>query len=162
MMLEYAYWITQGLLTVAIGCAVYRVFRGPSVLDRVISVDVMLIIVSSMLITDMVARGHQDFIMFVVATAVIGFLGAVAIARFVAVRRPEEMVAGDAPHSRQVDGSPSPGVSREPVVPHSAETVTPPGVGEDDPATSWFTALARSGYTPRRRDDRRQEGTDES
>ncbi|OSM42760.1 monovalent cation/H+ antiporter complex subunit F [Nesterenkonia sp. PF2B19] len=88
-MLEHAYWITQTLLAAAVFCAVYRVFRGPSVLDRVISVDVILIIVSSMLITDMVARNHQDFILFVIATAVIGFLGAVAIARYVAVRRPE-------------------------------------------------------------------------
>ena len=37
MMLDYAYWITQALLAAGALCAVYRVYRGPSVLDRVIA-----------------------------------------------------------------------------------------------------------------------------
>ncbi|GAA1183658.1 monovalent cation/H+ antiporter complex subunit F [Nesterenkonia xinjiangensis] len=199
-MLTYAYWITQALLTVAVFCSVFRVFRGPSVLDRVISVDVILIIVSSMLITDMVARGHQDFILFVVATAVIGFLGAVAIARYVAVRRPEDsgvsVLTGALPQVATSSGDPSgapdgadagprsggspagPGMSgaapagdggamdggrapyaaspsrlggMDPVDPHGG-TLAPRGYGEDeDPATSWFRELTRSGFTTRRR-----------
>ncbi len=79
-MLETAAAVTQILLAVGALCAVYRVYRGPSVLDRVISVDVILIIVASIMLTEMVRSDHQDFILFVLVTSVIGFLGAVAIA----------------------------------------------------------------------------------
>lgn len=88
--LDYAYGITQVLLSIAFLCAVYRVFAGPSVLDRVISVDVMLIVVASLLFADMADNDHQDNILFALGTAVIGFLGAVAIARYVAVRSPDD------------------------------------------------------------------------
>lgn len=88
--LDYAYGITQVLLSIAFLCTVYRVFAGPSVLDRVISVDVMLIVVASLLFADMAVNDHQDNILFALGTAVIGFLGAVAIARYVAVRSPDD------------------------------------------------------------------------
>ncbi|GAA3070072.1 MULTISPECIES: monovalent cation/H+ antiporter complex subunit F [Actinomycetes] len=182
-MLEHAYWITQTLLAAAVFCAVYRVFRGPSVLDRVISVDVILIIVSSMLITDMVARNHQDFILFVIATAVIGFLGAVAIARYVAVRRPEGAAgvteltgllprvpedpgsesggsAGVATTARPAPSAASPSriSGSEGPDPHGG-SFAPGGPGEDeDPSTSWFRELKRSGFTPRARSRRDEEG----
>lgn len=161
-MLEYAYWITQSLLAIAVLCATYRVFRGPSVLDRVISVDVILIVVASMFLTDMVINDSQDYIVFVVATAVIGFLGAVAIARFVAVRRPESWQAGSDPQSDPGLGGAA--TAHEPEAPNTEEdsavrrflqddsyaapelqdpeeTADPP---ESERNTSWFQALARS------------------
>lgn len=167
-MLEIAVHITQILLAVGAAGSVYRVYKGPSVLDRVISLDVMLVIVASMTIVDMVVNNHQDFIMFVVITAVIGFLGAVAIARYVVVRSPEE-VAGDAPEQ---DPYPEPPVTAalpgaaaetEPEAPH--DPVGNPrmpglalGEGEDE-STSWFSALTRSGFTPRRHDDDAKDAT---
>lgn len=168
MMLDYAVWITQGLLAVAAFCAVYRIFRGPSVLDRVISVDVILIIVASMLIVNMVAGDHQDFILFVVVTAVIGFLGAVAIARYVVGRRPED-AAGDTGRGSSAEG---PGGSvqeaavraqaAEPEAPQASSPETAEGLPdqEEDESTSWFTALARSGFVPKR--PSQEEPVDES
>ncbi|GAA1116204.1 monovalent cation/H+ antiporter complex subunit F [Nesterenkonia jeotgali] len=161
-MLEIAVPITQVLLAVGALGSVYRVYKGPSVLDRVISLDVMLIIVASMMILDMVVNDHQDFIMFVVITAVIGFLGAVAIARYVVVRSPEE-VASQTPEQDPYPAPPVapaiPGVAaeNEPEAPHDpVSTPRMPGLaaeeGEDE-STSWFSALTRSGFTPRRHDD---------
>ena len=130
-MLEIAYWITQALLAIGALCAVYRVFRGPSVLDRVISVDVILIIVGSVMLTDMAFRRHQDFILFVVITAMIGFLGAVAIARYVA--------AG--PHQNAPEDATAP----VPIVEPAA-----PGASAADESTSWFAALTKSGFVPKK------------
>lgn len=135
-MLDYAYWITQALLALGVLCAIYRVYKGPSVLDRVISVDVILIIVGSVMLVDMAYNRHTDFILFVVVTAVIGFLGAVAIARYAAVR-PQSTEEGQG-HARAI-GSLSP----EPEAP-TART-------ENEESTSWFADLAQSGFVPRRR-----------
>lgn len=165
-MLDIAVHITQVLLAVGALGSVYRVYKGPSVLDRVISLDVMLIIVASMMIVDMVVNNHQDFIMFVVITAVIGFLGAVAIARYVVVRSPEEVAS----ETSEQDPYPAPPVApaipgaaaeNEPEAPHDpVNTPRMPGLeseeGEDE-STSWFSALARSGFTPRRHDDDAQD-----
>lgn len=165
MMLEYAYWITQGLLALGALCAVYRVYRGPSVLDRVISVDVILIIVGSVMLADMAYNRHQDYILFVVITAVIGFLGAVAIARYVVVRSPEEVAA----ESSEQDPYPTPPVApaipgaaaeNEPEAPHQpvSTPLMPSLEAQEDESTSWFSALARSGFTPRRHEDPPAEG----
>ncbi|WP_022872213.1 monovalent cation/H+ antiporter complex subunit F [Nesterenkonia alba] len=141
MILDYAYWITQALLGLAVLGAVYRVYRGPSVLDRVISVDVILIVVGSMLLADMAYHEHQDFILFVVVTAVIGFLGAVAIARYVVVRVPEP----DHPETVEVP-------EVEPAAPGQRGSGQGRGAEEDE-TTSWFAALTKSGFTPKKKDD---------
>lgn len=136
-MLDYAYWITQVLLALGVLCAIYRVYKGPSVLDRVISVDVILIIVGSVMLVDMIYNRHTDLILFVVVTAVIGFLGAVAIARYVAVRNP---AAEDSQgHVRAIGGRLTP------------EPSTPAPAQDDDESTSWFADLAQSGFVPGRR-----------
>lgn len=164
-MLDMAVQITQVLLAVGAIGSVYRIYKGPSVLDRVISLDVMLIIVASMMIVDMVVNDHQDFIMFVVITAVIGFLGAVAIARYVVVRSPEEVAA----ESSEQDPYPTPPVApaipgaaaeNEPEAPHQpvSTPLMPSLEAQEDESTSWFSALARSGFTPRRHEDPPAEG----
>lgn len=158
-MLDIAVHITQVLLALGAVGSVYRIYKGPSVLDRVISLDVMLIIVASMMIVDMVVNDHQDFILFVVITAVIGFLGAVAIARYVVVRSPEEVAIETSeqdpyPTPPVAPAIPGTGGDNEPEAPHDpVSTPRMPGLEvEEDESISWFSALARSGFTPRRHD----------
>lgn len=162
MILQYAYWITQTLLAIGILCAVYRVYRGPSVLDRVISVDVILIIVASIMLADMAYREHQDFIVFVVVAAVIGFLGAVAIARYAVVRTPDGVPEGA---ESAVSGTGS-AVAMEPEAPavSAFDTDVPSGPETSttaDESTSWFAALARSGFRPRSREEEQKSGEGE-
>lgn len=144
-MLETAAAVTQILLAVGALCAVYRVYRGPSVLDRVISVDVILIIVASIMLTEMVRSDHQDFILFVLVTSVIGFLGAVAIARYVVGRKPED-AAKEAERQAQEAGMGEPEAPQ-----HAGANPVMSGLPpEEDESTSWFTALAKSGFVPKK------------
>ncbi|WP_300344276.1 monovalent cation/H+ antiporter complex subunit F [Nesterenkonia sp.] len=158
-MLEAAYWITQVLLAAGALCAVYRVYRGPSVLDRVISVDVILIIVGSVMLADMAFRRHQDFILFVVVTAVIGFLGAVAIARYVAVRTPDSAEAAlqADQQAAALDGE-RPGQESAPAREPAGGAAEGQVSQEENESTSWFTALTKSGFRPRRTDQQHRDG----
>ena len=77
------------LLTAGAAGAIFRIAKGPSILDRVVATDVLLIIVSSALCVEMVLNHHISNIVFVVVASVIGFVGSVTVSRFVADRRKE-------------------------------------------------------------------------
>jgi multicomponent Na+:H+ antiporter subunit F len=83
--------ILLGIVAVILGisalCAIYRVARGPSILDRVLAVDVLLAIVGGALAADMVFNGHTNSLVILVATSVIGFIASVTVARFVTERK---------------------------------------------------------------------------
>ncbi|MFP5315213.1 multisubunit sodium/proton antiporter, MrpF subunit [Arthrobacter subterraneus] len=83
--------ILFGIVAVILGfsalCAIYRVARGPSILDRVLAVDVLLAIVGGALAADMVFNGHTNSLVILVATSVIGFIASVTVARFVTERK---------------------------------------------------------------------------
>lgn len=78
------------LLALSAAVAVVRIIRGPSLLDRVIAVDVLLSVVSAALIVDMAVNRHQDNLILVVAICLVGFIGSVTVARFVIDRRAHE------------------------------------------------------------------------
>ena len=68
-----------------------RIARGPSLLDRVLAADVLLAILGAALCMDMAVNGHLNNLMLLVAISVIGFIGSVTVARFVADRREQHM-----------------------------------------------------------------------
>ncbi|REE04091.1 sodium:proton antiporter [Citricoccus nitrophenolicus] len=88
-MLEGAGIICLVLLGVGALAAIYRIVRGPSILDRAIATDVLLIVISSALCVEMAVNHHTDNIVFVVVASVIGFVGSVTLSRFVAEARKE-------------------------------------------------------------------------
>ncbi len=75
-------WIAAGMLSVATLLALVRVARGPSSLDRVVALDVIL----SCLIAGIgleAAYNQRGFTLPVLAVlALLGFVGAVTVARF--------------------------------------------------------------------------------
>ena len=75
------------LLAFAALCALYRIARGPSILDRVLAIDVLLAIIGGALAVDMAVNRHLDNIVLLVAISVIGFIGSVTVARFVTDRK---------------------------------------------------------------------------
>ncbi len=87
--LDWAGIVCIGLLAVGAAAAIYRMVRGPSILDRAIATDVLLIVISSGLCVDMAVRNHTDNIVFVVVASVIGFVGSVTLSRFVAESKKE-------------------------------------------------------------------------
>ena len=64
-----------------------RIARGPSLLDRVLASDVLLAILGAALCIDMAVNRHLNNLMLLVAVSIIGFIGSVTVARFVADRR---------------------------------------------------------------------------
>ncbi|BCW20863.1 monovalent cation/H+ antiporter complex subunit F [Pseudarthrobacter enclensis] len=78
---------TSVILSLAAGGAIIRIARGPSLLDRVLASDVLLAILGAALCIDMAVNRHLNNLMLVVAISVIGFIGSVTVARFVADRR---------------------------------------------------------------------------
>lgn len=87
--LMIAGYISLALLAVGGLAAIYRIVVGPSILDRAIATDVLVIVISSTLCVEMAVNRHTDNIVFVVVASVIGFVGSVTLARFVAERRKE-------------------------------------------------------------------------
>ncbi|MBG6224370.1 multicomponent Na+:H+ antiporter subunit F [Arthrobacter sp. CAN_A2] len=82
-----AVYVAGGILTVAVLLALYRAVRGPSILDRVLAIDVVLAIVGGGLVLNMVVGRHLDNLLLLVTISLIGFVGSVTVARFVTDRK---------------------------------------------------------------------------
>jgi multicomponent Na+:H+ antiporter subunit F len=86
-MMELVLTVTAVALALAAAGAIIRIARGPSLLDRVLAADVLLAILGAALCIDMAVNRHLNNLMLVVAITIIGFIGSVTVARFVADRR---------------------------------------------------------------------------
>ncbi|MFJ5861331.1 monovalent cation/H+ antiporter complex subunit F [Pseudarthrobacter sp. NPDC092439] len=86
-MMQSVLAVTAVILALAAGGAILRIARGPSLLDRVLATDVLLAILGAALCIDMAVNRHLNNLMLVVAISIIGFVGSVTVARFVADRR---------------------------------------------------------------------------
>jgi multicomponent Na+:H+ antiporter subunit F len=82
--------IVSVVLALAAVLALVRLARGPSLLDRLLAIDVLLAVVCAGLIVDMAAGGHMNNLTLVVVIGLVGFIGSVAVARFVTDGRPRE------------------------------------------------------------------------
>lgn len=81
--------IVAVVLSLSAAATIYRIAAGPSLLDRVIAADVLLAIFAAALATEMAFNRHADNLALVVVLSVIGFIGSVTVARFVAHRKEE-------------------------------------------------------------------------
>ena len=79
--------VTAVVLSLAAGGAIIRIARGPSLLDRVLAADVLLAILGAALCIDMAVNRNLNNLMLLVSISIIGFVGSVTVARFVADRR---------------------------------------------------------------------------
>jgi len=86
-MMEIVMWICGIMLGLATVACVIRVARGPSILDRVLALDVMLLIISVALCLEMVYNRHSDYLLFVIAACTLGFIGSVTVSRYVSDQR---------------------------------------------------------------------------
>ena len=86
-MMQLVLTVTAVVLSLAAAGAVIRIGRGPSLLDRVLAADVLLAVFGAALCIDMAVNRHLHNLMLLVAISVIGFVGSVTVARFVADRR---------------------------------------------------------------------------
>ncbi|WP_313810944.1 monovalent cation/H+ antiporter complex subunit F [Glutamicibacter sp.] len=86
-MIEIVAWICGIMLCLGAIACVIRVIKGPSILDRVLGLDVLLLIISAGLCIDMAVNQHTDYLLFVVAACTIGFVGSVTVSRYVSDKR---------------------------------------------------------------------------
>ncbi|MFF1384355.1 monovalent cation/H+ antiporter complex subunit F [Arthrobacter sp. NPDC058288] len=86
-MMDVVLTVTAVILSLAAAGAIVRIAIGPSLLDRVLASDVLLAIIGATLCIDMAVNGHLNNLMLLVALSIIGFIGSVTVARFVADRR---------------------------------------------------------------------------
>ena len=71
------------MLTAAAGMALYRIARGPSILDRMIASDMLLTTMICAMGAEMVYNSHTRSLPAMLVLAATAFLGAVVVARYV-------------------------------------------------------------------------------
>ncbi|MGO0575862.1 monovalent cation/H+ antiporter complex subunit F [Ornithinimicrobium panacihumi] len=77
-------WAIGALLFLAAALTIIRITVGPTVLDRVVASDVLVSIVVCALGAHVALSGLSTTLPLLVSLSLVGFLGAVAVARFVA------------------------------------------------------------------------------
>lgn len=78
LVIIYIVFAIAALLTV------WRIIRGPSILDRAVASDVLLTEVMCVLGADMAINHHTKTLPVLLVIAAVGVFGSIAIARFVA------------------------------------------------------------------------------
>jgi len=77
-------WIATGVMfSIASLLVVYRIVRGPSILDRMIASDVLLTTLMLMVGAEMVLNGHTRTIPLMVVLASTAIFATIAVARYV-------------------------------------------------------------------------------
>jgi len=76
----YAIFAVSALLTV------WRIIKGPSILDRAVAADVLLTLVICALGAEMAINHHTRTLPLLLIVAAVGVFGSISIARFVARR----------------------------------------------------------------------------
>ena len=76
----YAIFALSALLTV------WRIIKGPSILDRAVAADVLLTLVICALGAEMAINRHTRTLPLLLIVAAVGVFGSISIARFVARR----------------------------------------------------------------------------
>lgn len=78
------------MLTIGALCALMRAERGPSILDRVVAVDVVVATILATVALISAWTGRSDLVPVLVVLALVGFIGSVTLARFSAAESDDE------------------------------------------------------------------------
>ncbi|GGP83269.1 monovalent cation/H+ antiporter complex subunit F [Streptosporangium pseudovulgare] len=85
-MTAMVYPVVLALLGGAAAMTLYRLVRGPSMLDRAIALDVLTAVVMCAIGAAAVARGQYSALPLLPVLTLLGFVGSVSLARFFAGR----------------------------------------------------------------------------
>ena len=85
-MSEWVFLVVGVLLTAAAAMALYRIARGPSILDRMIASDMLLTTIICAMGAEMAYNGHARNLPAMLVLAATAFLGSVVVARYVSRR----------------------------------------------------------------------------
>ena len=96
------YLAVGALFTIAALLTVYRIVRGPSILDRMIASDVLLTTLMLVVGAEMVYNGHTRTIPLMVVLASTAIFATIAVARYVS--KQDKPQAGESPQSVDLGG----------------------------------------------------------
>ena len=80
--LAWSLTLAQIFLGIAVGCAALRVLWGPRAQDRVVGLDTFYVNAMLLLLTFGIASGSTLFFEAALVIALLGFVGTVALAKF--------------------------------------------------------------------------------
>jgi multicomponent Na+:H+ antiporter subunit F len=79
--------VVFGAVTVLLGAAalgaIWRIIKGPSILDRMIGSEVLLVTVMAAMLAEMAYHQHTRTLPVVLVVVTLGFTGSVSVARYV-------------------------------------------------------------------------------
>jgi len=82
-MLNTAFVVIGTIFFAAVALAVYRIVRGPSILDRMIATDMLVATLICALAAEMVQHQHLNTLPVLLVLAMTAFLATVGVSRFV-------------------------------------------------------------------------------
>lgn len=80
--LAWSIFVAQIFLTLAAACAVFRMLYGPRAQDRVLGLDAFYVNAMLLLLTMGIQSGRTLYFEVALVIAVLGFVGTVALAKF--------------------------------------------------------------------------------
>jgi multicomponent Na+:H+ antiporter subunit F len=85
---DIAFVVALTMLAVAAGLTFIRVFKGPTLPDRVIALDLIGVLMVCLLVVTAGATAQQAFLDVAMVVALISFVGTVAYARYIERSQP--------------------------------------------------------------------------
>jgi len=82
LVLAWSVTAAQVLLGLAMGCATFRILRGPRAQDRVVGFDALYANAMLLLVTFGIRSGTAIYFEAALVIALLGFVGTVALAKF--------------------------------------------------------------------------------
>jgi multicomponent K+:H+ antiporter subunit F len=82
LVLVWSVTAAQILLGLAMGCATFRILRGPRAQDRVVGFDTLYVNAMLLLVTFGIRSGTTIYFEAALVVALLGFVGTVALAKF--------------------------------------------------------------------------------
>lgn len=83
--------VVFGTVVVLLGAAafgaIWRIIKGPSILDRMLGSEVLLVIVMAAMLAEMAYHEHTRTLPVVLVVVTLGFTGSVSVARYVSSSR---------------------------------------------------------------------------
>lgn len=80
--LIWSIWVSQILIGCAMGCAVFRLIKGPRAQDRILGLDTLYINAMLLIVTFGIKTGSTRYFEVALIIALLGFVGTVALAKF--------------------------------------------------------------------------------
>ena len=75
--------VALGLLCVAAALCVARLLRGGSIADRIVALDLLLVVVVSAIAVNSARTRDGTYLDVLVVAALLGFIGTITVARFI-------------------------------------------------------------------------------